>query len=238
MPVKLITHPQPGLFGAAAAFAREHAMTIDAIMRTAPVIPVLVLDGDGDGRRWPRPSSSGPAGARGDIAHAGTRSTRSAQMRKVPGAIVGAGTVLNERAAGPGDRSRQPIHRLAGADRAARASRSRDTASPTCPASPPPATSCAGSISGSTGSNSFRPKRRAGCGAEGAVRRRSAMPASARPAGSGRTTPPEWLALDAVLCVGGSWLYRGPGTASSEVSSAPAPPRPSRSLNFALTMFP
>jgi glucokinase len=25
MPVKLITHPQPGLFGAAAAFAKEHA---------------------------------------------------------------------------------------------------------------------------------------------------------------------------------------------------------------------
>jgi glucokinase len=25
LPVKLITHPQPGLFGAAAAFAREHA---------------------------------------------------------------------------------------------------------------------------------------------------------------------------------------------------------------------
>jgi glucokinase len=24
IPVKLITHPQPGLFGAAAAFAREH----------------------------------------------------------------------------------------------------------------------------------------------------------------------------------------------------------------------
>jgi glucokinase len=26
LPVKLITHPQPGLFGAAAAFAREHAI--------------------------------------------------------------------------------------------------------------------------------------------------------------------------------------------------------------------
>ena len=25
IPVKLITHPQPGLFGAAAAFAQEHA---------------------------------------------------------------------------------------------------------------------------------------------------------------------------------------------------------------------
>jgi glucokinase len=24
LPVKLITHPQPGLFGAAAAFAKEH----------------------------------------------------------------------------------------------------------------------------------------------------------------------------------------------------------------------
>ncbi|HMS21081.1 MAG TPA: glucokinase, partial [Sphingorhabdus sp.] len=24
LPVKLITHPQPGLFGAAAAFARQH----------------------------------------------------------------------------------------------------------------------------------------------------------------------------------------------------------------------
>jgi glucokinase len=25
IPVKIITHPQPGLFGAAAAFAQEHA---------------------------------------------------------------------------------------------------------------------------------------------------------------------------------------------------------------------
>jgi len=25
LPVKLITHPQPGLFGAAAAFARQHS---------------------------------------------------------------------------------------------------------------------------------------------------------------------------------------------------------------------
>jgi glucokinase len=25
LPVKLITHPQPGLFGAAAAFAQDHA---------------------------------------------------------------------------------------------------------------------------------------------------------------------------------------------------------------------
>jgi glucokinase len=25
VPVKLITHPEPGLFGAAAAFAKEHA---------------------------------------------------------------------------------------------------------------------------------------------------------------------------------------------------------------------
>ena len=66
MPVKLITHPQPGLFGAAAAFAKEHRMTIDEIMRAAPVIPVLVLDGD-----------DGLGGARRDV-----RRTRDCRCSK------------------------------------------------------------------------------------------------------------------------------------------------------------
>ena len=47
IPVKLLTHPQPGLYGAAAAFAQEHGQCrcdIDAIMRLAPVIPVIVID--------------------------------------------------------------------------------------------------------------------------------------------------------------------------------------------------
>lgn len=51
IPVKLITHPQPGLFGAAAAFAQEHACAVASsmtdiatIMQTSAVIPVLVID--------------------------------------------------------------------------------------------------------------------------------------------------------------------------------------------------
>lgn len=71
-------------------------MTIDDIMRTAPVIPVLVLDGDAD---W--------AGLAAAFVGAGlpvlevTLRTPGAlnairAMAQVEGAIVGAGTVLNE----------------------------------------------------------------------------------------------------------------------------------------------
>lgn len=72
-------------------------MTIDRIMRTAPVIPVLVLDGSID-----------PAGLAETLVDAGlpvlevTLRTPQAldsikAMSTVPGAIVGAGTVLNEK---------------------------------------------------------------------------------------------------------------------------------------------
>jgi len=71
-------------------------MTIDQIMRAAPVIPVLVLDGEGD---W--------AGLAETLVAAGlpvlevTLRTPAAldairAMSTVEGAIVGAGTVLNE----------------------------------------------------------------------------------------------------------------------------------------------
>jgi 2-dehydro-3-deoxyphosphogluconate aldolase/(4S)-4-hydroxy-2-oxoglutarate aldolase len=71
-------------------------MTIDEIMRTAPVIAVLVLDGTID-----------PARLAENLVEAGlpvlevTLRTPAAldsirEMSRVPGAIVGAGTVLNE----------------------------------------------------------------------------------------------------------------------------------------------
>src|SRR6476619_2336946 len=72
-------------------------MNIEAIMRSAPVIPVLVLDGDHD---W--------AALAETLVAAGlpvleiTLRTPGAldairAMAKVPGAIVGAGTVLDEQ---------------------------------------------------------------------------------------------------------------------------------------------
>jgi len=47
MPVKLITHPQPGLF-APPPPCEGIRMNIDGIMRAAPVIPVLILEEEMD----------------------------------------------------------------------------------------------------------------------------------------------------------------------------------------------
>ena len=57
MPVKLITHPQPGLYRSRGGVRPGIPMTIDEIMRAAPVIPVLVLDGNVDRLGWRKRSS-------------------------------------------------------------------------------------------------------------------------------------------------------------------------------------
>lgn len=70
-------------------------MTIDEIMRSAPVIPVLVLDGDED---WAKLAATF-VGAGLRVLEVTLRTARALdairQMRQVPDAIVGAGTVLN-----------------------------------------------------------------------------------------------------------------------------------------------
>ena len=71
-------------------------MNIDQIMRTAPVIPVLVLEGDGD---WTALAETF-VGAGLPVLEITLRTSQALdairQMSTVPGAIVGAGTVLNE----------------------------------------------------------------------------------------------------------------------------------------------
>ena len=71
-------------------------MTIDDIMRAAPVIPVLVLDGERDYCACAHLRRSRAAGARSHFADAVALAAIRA-MAEVPGAIVGAGTVLDER---------------------------------------------------------------------------------------------------------------------------------------------
>ncbi len=72
-------------------------MTIDEIMRTSPVIPVLVLDGEAD---WARLAETF-VGAGLRVLEVTLRTPVALDairaMAKVPGAIVGAGTVLNTR---------------------------------------------------------------------------------------------------------------------------------------------
>jgi 2-dehydro-3-deoxyphosphogluconate aldolase/(4S)-4-hydroxy-2-oxoglutarate aldolase len=85
---------------------------IDAIMRTAPVIPVLVIEDLDMPCRWPKRWSRWPESAGSDAAHPCALDAIRV-MKQVPGAIVGAGTVLNP-AIWPPPSTQGRIHRSPG----------------------------------------------------------------------------------------------------------------------------
>lgn len=192
-------------------------MTIDDIMRAAPVIPVLVLDGDAD---WAELAET-LVGAGLPVLEITLRTAQALDaikaMAEVPEAIVGAGTVLNvgqfDAAVGAGARF---IVSPGLTDGLARHATGAGT-----PFLPGVAT--AGDIMRGLdlGLNRFKffPAE-----AAGGVK---ALKALAGPFGQPRFCPtggitadsaPEWLSLDPVLCVGGSWIYRGPGDDLSDVA--------------------
>lgn len=71
-------------------------MTIDDIMRAAPIIPVLVLEGDQDWAALAETLVAAGLPVLEVTLRTGVALDAVRQMSKVPGAIVGAGTVLNE----------------------------------------------------------------------------------------------------------------------------------------------
>lgn len=190
-------------------------MSIDDIMRSSPVIPVLVLDGEGD---WAQLAETFVgAGLRVLEVTMRTPSALGAirQMAKVPGAIVGAGTVLNQRQL---DEALQ-----AGA---------RFIVSPglTEPLTKAVARSGAAYLPGVATAGDIMRGLDLGLDrfkffpaeASGGI---PALKAIAGPFGAIRFCPtggitPEnagkWLQLEPVLCVGGTWLYR-PGDGMDEV---------------------
>jgi len=182
-------------------------MTIDDIMRTAPVIPVLVLDGETD-----------PVELAETLVDAGlpvlevTLRTPGAldairAMSQVPGAIVGAGTVLNEaqlaRAIDGGSRfivSPGLTNPLALA--------ARDTGIPYLPGVATAADVMRGF---DLGLDRFKFFPAEASGGIPALKALSAPLAEARfcPTGGVRAeTAAEWLAVPSVLCVGGTWFVR------------------------------
>jgi 2-dehydro-3-deoxyphosphogluconate aldolase/(4S)-4-hydroxy-2-oxoglutarate aldolase len=182
-------------------------VTIDEIMRAAPVIPVLVLDGDGN---WARLAETFVAAGLPVLEV--TLRTASAlnairQMSSVPGAIVGAGTVLNEAqlaraidagaqfAVSPG--LTNPLALAA-----------RDTQMPFLPGVATAADIMRGLDLGLDRFKFFPAEASGGIAALKAL----GGPFSAVrfcPTGGIRVdTARDWLALDNVLCVGGSWLYK------------------------------
>ena len=185
-------------------------MTIDEIMRAAPVIPVLVLDGEDD---WARLAETFVAAGL-PVLEITLRTPRALdairRMSQVPGAIVGAGTVLNEaqlaQALDAGSRfivSPGLTNPLALA--------ARDTGIAYLPGIATAADIMRGL---DLGLDRFKFFPAEASGGIPALKALSAPFANVRfcPTGGIRAdNAADWLVLESVLCVGGTWLYRGGG---------------------------
>jgi 2-dehydro-3-deoxyphosphogluconate aldolase/(4S)-4-hydroxy-2-oxoglutarate aldolase len=192
-------------------------MTIDDIMRAAPVIPVLVLEGDAD---W--------AGLAETFVGAGLRVLEITlrtpvaldairQMAKVEGAIVGAGTVLNERQLGEAVEAGSQFIVSPGL------TEPLATAVSNLGVAYLPGVATAGDIMRGLdlGLDRFKFFPAEASGGIPALKALSAPFFNVRFCPTGGIRPDnvaEWLALPSVLCAGGTWLYRGPQDNFAEVA--------------------
>jgi 2-dehydro-3-deoxyphosphogluconate aldolase/(4S)-4-hydroxy-2-oxoglutarate aldolase len=195
-------------------------MTIDELMQTAPVIPVLVLDGEHD-----------PVALAETLVEAGlpvlevTLRTPQAmeairQMARVPGAIVGAGTVLSERQVreveGAGARF---IVAPGLTDSLTRAAMASDMVYL-------PGVATAGDIMRGLdlGLTRFKFFPAEASGGLPAIRALAAPFGQVRFCPTGgitETTAPDYLAEPAVACIGGSWMVKK-GMSLAEIGTAAA----------------
>jgi len=178
-------------------------MTIDQIMRIAPVIPVIVLDGAHD-----------PAALAATLVEAGLPAIEVtlrtpgavdalAAMAEVPGAVVGAGTVLNDR--------QLDEARSAGAKFIVSPGLTEPLARAAEGMPFLPGVSSAGDIMRGLdlGLDRFKFFPAEAAGGIPLLKTLSAPFAGLRFCPTGgitAATAPDWLALEAVSCVGGSWI--------------------------------
>jgi 2-dehydro-3-deoxyphosphogluconate aldolase/(4S)-4-hydroxy-2-oxoglutarate aldolase len=180
-------------------------VTIDEIMRAAPVIPVLVLEQEMD---WTALAGTF-VGAGLPVLEVTLRTPHALgairEMAKVPGAIVGAGTVLNrgqfDEAMNAGSRFIVSPGLTEGLAKAA-------SGTPYLPG-----VASAGDIMRGLdlGLDRFKFFPAEASGGIAALKALSAPFADVRfcPTGGIRPeTARDWLALDSVLCIGGSWLKK------------------------------
>ena len=182
-------------------------MTIDEIMRAAAVIPVLVLDGDED---WANLAETFVGSGLPVLevtlrTHGALDAIR--RMSEVPGAIVGAGTVLNQRQLGEAvDAGARFIVSPGLTEPLAKAVQRSGVAFL-------PGVATAGDIMRGLdlGLERFKFFPAEASGGIAALKALSGPFAKVRfcPTGGIRAdNAAEWLALETVLCVGGSWLYK------------------------------
>lgn len=193
-------------------------MTIDEIMRAAPVIPVLVLDGDADWAELARAFVQNRLPVLEVTLRTPAALDAIRQMRTVSGAIVGAGTVLNERQLNDAiEAGSQFIVSPGLTEPLGKAVIGSGVAYL-------PGVATSGDIMRGLdlGLDRFKFFPAEASGGIAALKAQSAPFANVRfcPTGGIRPdTAAEWLALESVLCVGGTWLYRGPGDSMAEVGA-------------------
>jgi 2-dehydro-3-deoxyphosphogluconate aldolase/(4S)-4-hydroxy-2-oxoglutarate aldolase len=191
-------------------------MTIDEIMRAAPDIPVLVLDGPED---WAKLAETF-VGAGLTVLEVTLRTPAGLdairQMSRVPGAIVGAGTVVNESQLNEVfDAGARFIVSPGLTERLAKTVAASGAAYL-------PGIATAGDIMRGLdlGLDRFKFFPAEASGGIPALKALSGPFANIRFCPTGGIRPDnaaEWLALETVLCVGGTWLYR-PGDSLDEVA--------------------
>lgn len=180
-------------------------MTIDEIMRTAPVIPVLVIEDAQDAR--PLAEALVAGGLRVLEVTLRTPAALDAirRMNLVPGAIVGAGTVINEE-------QFEEAH-AAGAEFVVSPGLTENVAQAATRLGVPflPGVATAGEIMhgldlGLTHFKFFPAETSGGIKALKALAAPFAQCRFCPTGGITAASAPDWLALDPVLCVGGSWI--------------------------------
>ena len=182
-------------------------MTIDEIMRAAPVIPVLVLEGEAD---WEKLAYAFVSGGL-PVLEVTLRTPQALEairaMKRVPGAIVGAGTVVNER------QLREAVD--AGSEFIVSPGLTEPLAKAVIQSGVAylPGIATAGDIMRGLdlGLDRFKFFPAESSGGIPALKALSAPFGEIRfcPTGGIRAdTAADWLALPSVLCVGGSWLVQ------------------------------
>ena len=196
---------------------------IDAIMRTAPVIPVLVIEDVAHAVPIAKALVAGGL----PVLEVTLRTSAALEviraMKHVPGAIVGAGTVLN-----PADLD---AALAAGAEfivspglTPALGKAAMESGVPFLPGTANASDIMLGLDLGLSRFKFFPAEASGGIPALKAIAAPFGMAQFCPTGGITQATAPNWLALDAVLCVGGSWLVPkgAPDPAAIEVAARAA----------------
>lgn len=195
-------------------------MLIEDVMNTCPVIPVLVIDNVQDARPIAEALVAGGLRVLEVTLRTPSALEVLAEMKRVPGAIVGAGTVVNA------EQFSRAID--AGAEFIVSPGLTERSALPIIESGVPylPGVMNAGDIMrglelGLTHFKFFPAETSGGTGALRALAGPFGQCRFCPTGGITEATAPDWLALPPVLCVGGSWLGKGmPGEITDKARAA------------------